>query len=119
MKSALVQVKRSIPKSDANGYLARSRGVSVDENHLKRQKIKGVLMKRIYKLKETLPRLRELDLDPLAAVVHGATTTNTLHDGVVATATAVAGIAVKEVVTLLARFGALVLALEDTGVHVG
>jgi hypothetical protein len=68
---------------------------------------------------ETALRLGERDLDPLTLVVHGATATNTLHDRVVATATTVAGIAVEEVVALLAGLGALVLALEDTGVHVG
>jgi hypothetical protein len=63
-------------------------------------------------------RLGEGDLDPLAVAVHGATTTNTSHLDVVAAATTVGGVAVEEVVTLLARFGALVLALEDTSVHV-
>lgn len=66
----------------------------------------------------------ERDLDGLAAGAGGAAATGTGHDCVVATATAVAGLAEEEVVvgTLLARVGRLAvgisLALEDTGVHV-
>ena len=60
----------------------------------------------------------EGDLEPLAVVGHGAATTDTLHDWVVAAAATVTGRAVDEVVAELARLGAGVLALEDTGVHV-
>jgi hypothetical protein len=68
---------------------------------------------------ETFSRLGERDLDPLTLVVHGAAATDTLHDRVVATAATVAGVAVEELVALLAGLEALVLALEDAGVHVG
>jgi hypothetical protein len=60
------------------------------------------------------------DLDGLTVLAHGATTASTGHDGVVATATTTAGVAVVKVVVgaLLAGVHA-VLALEDTGLHVG
>ncbi len=60
------------------------------------------------------------DLDVLAVLAHGATTASTGHDWVVATTATTAGVAVVEVVvgTLLAGVHA-VLALEDTGLHVG
>lgn len=65
-------------------------------------------------------RLGDDNLDGLTVLAHGATTTGTGHDWVVATTAATAGVAVEEVVvgTLLAGVQA-VLALEDTGVHVG
>lgn len=67
-----------------------------------------------------MQRLGEDDLDGLAVLAHGATTTNASHDNVVATTAATAGLAVVKVVvlTLLAGVHA-VLALEDTGAHVG
>lgn len=85
-------------------------------------------MKNIQKIKQSetasdsntnaTRRLAEGNLDPFAAGGHGATSTDTLHDGVVATATTVAGTAVVELVALLARLGAGVLAPEDASVHV-
>lgn len=69
---------------------------------------------------QILRRLMEDDVDVLAGRAHGAATTSTLHDAVVATASTVAGATVEQIVisSLLAR-GDVVLALEDTLVHVG
>lgn len=62
-------------------------------------------------------RLREGDLDGLAIVTHGASTTDALHDGVVA-ATAAGGVHTSKRVAGLARCGVLVLTVEDAGSHV-
>lgn len=74
-------------------------------------------------LRRTTQRLRERNLDGLAGGAHGATTTGTGHDSVVATATAGGGTALEEVVvrSALARVWGdtvLLLALEDADVHV-
>lgn len=66
-----------------------------------------------------LSRVGESDLDVLALRAHGASTTNTLHNGIVTAAATVAGLAVDELVTGGAAIGGLVLALENAGVHVG
>lgn len=68
-------------------------------------------------------RLREGNLDGLAGRAHGATTTGTGHDWVVATATAGRGTAIEEIVVGSALAGVrgdtiLLLALEDADVHV-
>lgn len=87
----------------------------VEEKYAKRKKEKEPSISD-----QTARCLRECDLNLLAVGAHGATTAGTLHDGVVAAATTVAGFAVEEVIfsALLAGESIVVLALEDASLHV-